>query len=45
MQCPKCNGEMHKKATVVSGNTKYDKWQCMKCWTDKTVALGVIGGK
>jgi hypothetical protein len=35
--------EMHKKATMLSGNTKYEKWQCMKCWTEIAKAVGIMG--
>jgi hypothetical protein len=44
MQCTKCKGEMHKNGTMTSGNTKYEKWQCTKCWTERSIAIGVLGG-
>jgi hypothetical protein len=44
MQCTKCKIEMHKKGVLTAGNTKYEKWQCTKCWTEQSRALGVIGG-
>jgi hypothetical protein len=43
MQCQKCKTEMQKNGILIAGNTKYEKWRCTKCWSEKSVALGVIG--
>lgn len=44
MQCTKCKVEMTKKGVLQSGNSRYEQWQCTKCWAETNRALGPVGG-
>jgi hypothetical protein len=36
---------MHKQGTLNASNTVYEKWRCMKCWTEVSRAVSVNGMK
>ncbi len=44
MQCEKCKKEMEKQATYQSGNSTFQRFRCKTCWTEKSQAIGIVGG-
>ena len=44
MLCDHCKKEMTKKNVYESGNSKYQRWFCALCRTEKSQALGLVGG-
>lgn len=44
MQCAKCKKEMEKQSVYTSGNARYQRYRCTGCWSEKSEALGIVGG-
>jgi hypothetical protein len=39
--CNKCKGQMKKKGVMISGNTRYNEYECIKCGNKMLKAIGI----